>query len=114
MLARFVDPTVRKLALGAAALVLSLASPGALGEARAEVKLRLTHSAPVSHPNHIAAEKMVQRMKEILLRGETYAGESIAYRKDGTEFDMERQVTPIRDSSGAVTHFLFRQRIHRD
>ncbi|ROZ61523.1 PAS domain S-box protein [Ramlibacter sp. WS9] len=52
----------------------------------------------------------LQRMKEILRRGETYAGESIAYRKDGTAFDMERQVTPIRDSSGAVTHYLSIQR----
>ena len=64
MVACLANPTLHRLAVSAAALVLSLAMPFALGEARAEVKLRLTHSAPVSHPNHIAAEKMVQRIKE--------------------------------------------------
>src|SRR2546421_3777914 len=64
MFARFAIPTVYTIAASAAALVLSLTVSGALSEARAEIKLRLTHSAPVSHPNHIAAEKMVQRIKE--------------------------------------------------
>ena len=64
MIARLTNPLVHALACGAAAMVLSLAVPGALGEARAETKLRLTHSAPTSHPNHVAAEKMVQRIKE--------------------------------------------------
>jgi PAS domain S-box-containing protein len=52
----------------------------------------------------------LQRQREALGRGETCAGEIVAYRKDGTEFQMERQVVPIRDSSGAVTHFLAIQR----
>ena len=47
-----------------------------------------------------------RRMREALARGESYAGETIAYRKDGTEFQMERRVVPIRNSSGAITHFL--------
>jgi tripartite ATP-independent transporter DctP family solute receptor len=64
MIARLTDPIVRMLTCGAAALILSLVAPGAIGGAHAEIKLRLTHSAPVSHPNHIAAEKMVQRIKE--------------------------------------------------
>jgi PAS domain S-box-containing protein len=52
----------------------------------------------------------LQRLREALRRGETCAGEIIAYRKDGTEFQMERQVVPLRDSSGTVTHFLAIQR----
>jgi tripartite ATP-independent transporter DctP family solute receptor len=36
----------------------------AAGDAAAEIKLRLTHSAPITHPNHVAAEKMVQRIKD--------------------------------------------------
>jgi tripartite ATP-independent transporter DctP family solute receptor len=64
MIARLTNPLVHALACGAAAMVVSLAAPSALGEARAETKLRLTHSAPTSHPNHVAAEKMVQRIKE--------------------------------------------------
>src|SRR2546421_38235 len=58
MFARFAIPTVYTIAASAAALVLSLTVSGALSEARAEIKLRLTHSAPVSHPNHIAAVNM--------------------------------------------------------
>ena len=64
MIARLTNPIVHALACGAAAMVLSLAAPGALGGARTETKLRLTHSAPTSHPNHVAAEKMVQRIKD--------------------------------------------------
>jgi tripartite ATP-independent transporter DctP family solute receptor len=64
MSARPANFIVHTLACGTAALILSIATPGASGEARAEVKLRLTHSAPTSHPNHIAAEKMVQRVKD--------------------------------------------------
>jgi len=64
MTARPTNFIVYTLACGIAALTLSIAAPGASGDARAETKLRLTHSAPVSHPNHIAAEKMVQRVKD--------------------------------------------------
>jgi tripartite ATP-independent transporter DctP family solute receptor len=59
-----VRPIIHTLACGTGALILSLTGPGTLSEASAEIKLRLTHSAPISHPNHIAAEKMVQRIKE--------------------------------------------------
>ena len=48
----------------------------------------------------------LRRLREALYRGETCAGEAICYRKDGTRFDAEWQVTPIRDSSGNTTHFL--------
>ncbi|HXE48411.1 MAG TPA: PAS domain S-box protein, partial [Ramlibacter sp.] len=52
----------------------------------------------------------LRRMRDTLRRGESYAGETIAYRKDGTELQMERQVVPIRNSSGTITHFLGIQR----
>jgi PAS domain S-box-containing protein len=52
----------------------------------------------------------LRQMRDALGRGESYAGETIAYRKDGTEFQMERQVVPLRNSSGTVTHFLGIQR----
>jgi PAS domain S-box-containing protein len=50
------------------------------------------------------------RLHEALGHGETCAGESINYRKDGTEFYQEWQVAPIRNSSGTITHFLGIQR----
>ena len=55
---------INALQRGGIAAAFSLGGLGMLTEACAEVKLRLTHSAPVSHPNHIAAEKMVQRIKD--------------------------------------------------
>jgi len=64
MTVRPIKPIIHTLACGAVALAFFLGGPGGLTEGRAEVKLRLTHSAPISHPNHIAAEKMVQRIKE--------------------------------------------------
>ncbi|HSH92444.1 MAG TPA: PAS domain S-box protein [Ramlibacter sp.] len=51
-----------------------------------------------------------RNMRETLRRGETYMGETIAYRKDRTEFLMERQVVPIRNAAGAITNFLGIQR----
>ena len=50
------------------------------------------------------------RLHEALRRGETCMGETINYRKDGTEFHQEWRVAPIRDSAGTVTHFLGIQR----
>jgi len=52
----------------------------------------------------------LRQMLDALRRGESYAGETIAYRKDGTDFQMERQVVPIRNSGGTITHFLAIQR----
>lgn len=52
----------------------------------------------------------LRRLRETLGRGETFTGETINYRKDGTEFHQEWQVAPIRDSSGTITHFLSIQR----
>lgn len=50
-------------------------------------------------------------LADTLKRGDTYHGQHTCYRKDGTPFVLEAQIAPIRDSSGAVTHFLG---IHRD
>jgi PAS domain S-box-containing protein len=36
--------------------------------------------------------------------------ETIANRKDGTQFNMEWQITPLRDERGKVTHFVSVQR----
>jgi two-component system sensor histidine kinase/response regulator len=50
------------------------------------------------------------RVHDALRRGETCSGETVNYRKDGTEFHQEWQIAPIRDSAGTVTHFLGIQR----
>ncbi len=53
---------------------------------------------------------VLRRLRETLIRGEVFAGETVNYRKDGTVFDIEWQVTPLRNSSGRITHFLGIQR----
>ena len=53
---------------------------------------------------------VMNRLRRNLADGETFAGETINYRKDGQEFDMEWQIAPIRDAGGKVTHFVAVQR----
>jgi PAS domain S-box-containing protein len=53
----------------------------------------------------------LRRLRESLLKGERCAGTTLSYRKDGTEFELEWHVVPLRDSRGAVTHVLS---MHRD
>jgi two-component system cell cycle sensor histidine kinase/response regulator CckA len=42
--------------------------------------------------------------------GEVSEGEAINYRKDGSEFDLDWQIAPIRDVNGSLTHLLTIQR----
>ena len=53
---------------------------------------------------------VLSRLRHSLARGELFEGETINYRKDGTEFDLEWQAAPIRDAGGTITHFLALQR----
>jgi len=53
---------------------------------------------------------VLKRLRENLARGEPFAGEAINYRKNGTEFDLEWQIAPIRNGSGIITHFVGTQR----
>ena len=52
---------------------------------------------------------VLRRLRQNLERGESFAGETINYRKDGTEFDLAWQVAPIRDPGGKITHFVATQ-----
>jgi PAS domain S-box-containing protein len=53
---------------------------------------------------------MLQRLRDALSRGETFSGETVNYRKDGAEYYVEWDITPIRAGSGEITHFLSIQR----
>ncbi len=61
---------------------------------------------------------VTQRLRNCLLHGEPFFGETYNYRNDGTEFVMEWQVSPITDPSGAITNWVGIQRDvtsrHRD
>jgi PAS domain S-box-containing protein len=49
---------------------------------------------------------VLDRLRLNLESGEVFAGEAVNYRKDGTEFDLEWQIAPLRNASGAITHFV--------
>jgi two-component system cell cycle sensor histidine kinase/response regulator CckA len=52
---------------------------------------------------------VLSRLRQNLEQGEAFAGEAINYRKDGTEFDLEWQIAPLRDAGGKTTHFVATQ-----
>ena len=52
---------------------------------------------------------VLRRLRQNLERGESFAGEAINYRKDGTEFDLEWQIAPLRNADGKTTHFVATQ-----
>ena len=53
---------------------------------------------------------MLQRLREALGREEPFSGETVNYRKDGSEYYVEWDITPIRGSAGEISHFLSIQR----
>lgn len=54
--------------------------------------------------------KVVDRLKNELLAGKIFNGETVNYRKDGKPYQVEWQVAPIRNSDGAITHYVSVQR----
>jgi PAS domain S-box-containing protein len=49
---------------------------------------------------------VLSRLRKNLEKGESFAGEAVNYRKDGSEFNMEWQIAPIRNAGGIITHFV--------
>ncbi len=50
-------------------------------------------------------------IRETLARGEVWSGRAIDRKKEGTLFDVEVTVSPVRDKSGAIINYVA---IHRD
>ncbi len=53
---------------------------------------------------------VLRRLRENLTNGEVFAGETINYRKDGTEYNAEWQIAPIRNAKDSIDHFVAIQR----
>jgi PAS domain S-box-containing protein len=53
---------------------------------------------------------VLRRLRKTLQAGDHFEGETINYRKDGTEFLLEWQIAPIRTAAGVTTHFVAIQR----
>ncbi|MEX2545225.1 MAG: PAS domain S-box protein [Phycisphaeraceae bacterium] len=56
------------------------------------------------------SRRELDRLKQTLARGERFEGQTYNYRKDGERFILHWHVTPIRDDSRRITHFVSIQR----
>ena len=52
----------------------------------------------------------LSRLRKTLERGEAFDGQVVNYRKDGKEFDLDWQITPIHNGNGKTTHYVAIQR----
>ena len=53
---------------------------------------------------------VLSRLRQNLQRGEFFEGETINYRKDGTGFNLEWQIAPLRNADEKITHYVAIQR----
>ena len=53
---------------------------------------------------------VLKRLRQCLQEGKEFEGETINYRKDGTEFNIEWQIAGLRNAAGRITHFVAIQR----
>jgi PAS domain S-box-containing protein len=49
---------------------------------------------------------VLDHLRQSLEAGESFAGETVNYRKDGAQFWMNWRVTPVRDDDGQISHFV--------
>lgn len=49
---------------------------------------------------------VLDRLRRDLEQGRPFYGATVNYRKDGTPFDIEWRIAPIRDDQGVITHFV--------
>lgn len=54
--------------------------------------------------------KVLDELRRCLENGEPFFGETINYRKDGSEYYLEWHISPVRDAAGKITHFVSVQR----
>ena len=53
---------------------------------------------------------VLDRMRSTLAAGETFQGEALNYRKDGSTYMVEWMIAPVRDGDGRVTRWISAQR----
>ncbi|MCV6606700.1 MAG: PAS domain S-box protein [Campylobacterales bacterium] len=53
---------------------------------------------------------VLDRLKETLLRGDYFQGDTINYTKDGSEYHVEWNISPLKDENGEIRCFLSIQR----
>jgi PAS domain S-box-containing protein len=53
---------------------------------------------------------LLKQLRESLSRGDGFSGETVNYRKDGTEYFVEWDIAPVRDATGRIAYFISVQR----
>ncbi len=53
---------------------------------------------------------MLKRLRETIARGENFSAETVNYRKDGSEYFVAWDISPVRDGQGNIVHYLSIQR----
>jgi PAS domain S-box-containing protein len=53
---------------------------------------------------------MLKRLRDTIGRGENFSAETVNYRKDGSEYYVAWDISPVRDQSGAIVQYLSIQR----
>jgi PAS domain S-box-containing protein len=66
----------------------------------------LTGRTPVILQGPKTDDGVLRRLHDRMTAGESFSGEMVYYRKDGSELAVELQVSPIRDHRGEITHFV--------
>ncbi len=54
--------------------------------------------------------RMLRRLRETITRGENFTAETVNYRKDGGEYFVAWDITPVRDGEGKIVQYLSIQR----
>lgn len=54
--------------------------------------------------------EVIDRLHTTLEQGEVFEGTTVNYRKDGSAFDIQWRVVPVRDDAGTLTHYVTVQR----
>lgn len=49
---------------------------------------------------------LLDRLRHALTIGQHFHGRAVNYRKDGSEYLLERHITPVRDQNQAITHYI--------
>jgi len=55
-------------------------------------------------------ERVLKSLDHKLKTNQTFSGETINYRKDGSEFVLQWEIYPLKNDEGVVTHYLTVQR----
>ena len=55
-------------------------------------------------------ENILTNIRQALARGEAFHGQAAFIRKNGTELEIDWMITPLRGSTGEITHFVSVQR----